>query len=158
MCLLCVDNDHDCPSKSHPPFVFCKSMKIVKTTPLQFVSNMSPQLRFWKDTLQYNVTMSVPSKDGEEEGPVFVALEAHGKEIMLQTMKSAQADLGDVMPRLSTPSMALYHSVENLADFSAESEGLELLLGPRTTWYGMNEVWVADPSGFVHAFAEQGSE
>ena len=131
-------------------------MKILQTAPLQFVPNIATQLRFWT-SLKYNTTISVPDKTTSSNEPIFVALQLGDKEIMLQTIESANSDLQSVMPFVGSPGTALYHTVDSLQGYNANSEGADVLLGPRKTWYGAIELWIKDPAGHVHAFAEKKS-
>lgn len=46
------------------------------------------------------------------------------------------------------------HEVDDLDAIAARVIGLEVLVPMRVTFYGMRELWVIDPAGYVHGFAQ----
>lgn len=60
-----------------------------------------------------------------------------------------------VMRELRRTGMALFHEVDSVADFHKALTGPQLLVGPRDTFYGMREIFVKDPAGFVHGYAQK---
>lgn len=126
-------------------------MRILKTTPIFLVAEIEPLLPYWVDALGYDKTAEVPH--GERLG--FVILERDGREIMLQTVASAEADAPAVTRETLRTGMALFHEVDSIAAVQERLGGARLLLGPRDTFYGMREIFVLDPAGFVHGYAQQ---
>jgi hypothetical protein len=71
---------------------------------------------------------------------------------MLQSRRSLADDLPAVAVR--APSTVLYLDVEDLDEALPSLDGLDVLAGPRTTFYGAREVFVLDPAGQILGFAE----
>jgi catechol 2,3-dioxygenase-like lactoylglutathione lyase family enzyme len=125
-------------------------MRITKTTPLFLVDAIEPQLSYWRERLGYAVTAEVAH--GDRLG--FVILERDGLEIMLQTQASAEADNAAVTREVRRAGVALFHEVDSIDAFHERLRGPDLLAGPRDTFYGMREIYVKDPAGYVHGYAQ----
>jgi uncharacterized glyoxalase superfamily protein PhnB len=122
---------------------------VTKVTPLRIVDRIEPCLAFWCDALGYERRAEVP-----HEGALgFVLLENAAGEVMFQTRASLEADLPAVARR--GVDTVLFVEVRSLAEARAAVKGAEVLLAERTTFYGMREMVVADPSGTVVVFAER---
>src|SRR5262245_5801431 len=65
-------------------------MKILRCTPIQIVEAIEPNLEFWEGRLGYKKTAEVPPGAKQLD---FVILEKDGLEVMLQTLKSIEADM-----------------------------------------------------------------
>jgi uncharacterized glyoxalase superfamily protein PhnB len=126
-------------------------MKILKSTPVVFVDRIEPSLPFWTERLGFIKQAEVPH--GDVLG--FVILERDGMEMMMQTLDSAKADLPDVAKRYHLNSVTQFIEVDSLDELLNSLSGYDLLTPIRTTFYGMREAVVADPSGFVLVFAQK---
>ncbi|HEY2513258.1 MAG TPA: VOC family protein [Polyangiaceae bacterium] len=126
-------------------------MKITKATPILVVDRIEPALALWTGPLGYEKTVEVP--DGDRAA--FVLLVKDGHEVMLQTRASVEGDL-PAMAKLDAR-VAMYLDVPSLAAAKRElekSEGVEVLVPERTTFYGARELWIRDGAGNVIGFAE----
>jgi uncharacterized glyoxalase superfamily protein PhnB len=125
-------------------------MKILRSTPILFLDRIEPSLPFWTERLGFTKQAEVPH--GDVLG--FVILERDGVEMMMQTLDSAKADLPDAK-RFQLNSVSQFMEVDSLDDVLQGLSGYDLLTPVRTTFYGMREAVVADPSGFILVFAQK---
>jgi len=126
---------------------------IQKATPLLRVERVEPSLTFWVDRLGFQKVTEV--MEGTSLG--FVILTKGHVEIMLQSRESLAKDL----PMLAVGAMApavVYVGVTNLEEVSSKLSPSDILVAKRTTYYGMEEIWVREPGGHVIGFAAPGSE
>ena len=123
-----------------------------KLSPLLTVESIEPCLPFWVDRLGFAKTVEVP--DGTSLG--FVILAKDGVEIMYQSRASVEKDI----PALAKggvnalPAMGLFIEVGNIDEVERSLEGIEHVIPRRRTFYGMDEVVVRDPGGYVVVFAQ----
>lgn len=124
---------------------------IAKLTPVRIVERVEPCLAFWRDGLGYELRVEVP-----HEGTIgFALLESAAGEMMLQSKASLAADLPAVAAL--APDVVLFIEVRSLDAARAATRGAKVLVQERTTFYGMRETVVLDPSGTVIVFAEPSS-
>jgi uncharacterized glyoxalase superfamily protein PhnB len=123
-------------------------MKVNKVTPILVVDAIEPALPFWHGQLGFEKVVEVP-----HEGRLgFVLLARDGHEVMLQTRASIAADVPAVAA--PHPACAVYCDVDSLEAAIAATQGAEVLIPRRTTFYGAEEIWVRDPTGAIVGFAE----
>jgi hypothetical protein len=126
---------------------------IQKATPLLRVERIEPSLPFWVDRLGFHKVTEV--MEGDSLG--FVILTKGHVEIMLQSRASLAKDL----PLLSVGALApavVYLGVTNLEEITSKLHTSEIVVPKRTTYYGMEEVWVREPGGHVIGIAAPGAE
>ena len=123
-------------------------MNIKKVTPLLVVDRIEPSLGFY-EKLGYSAVVSVPHEDHLG----FVLLSQGNSQIMLQTRSSLAADVPLVAHAGATS--LLYVDVESLDAALVAAAGSEILVPPRTTFYGAREAFVREASGQIVAFAEE---
>jgi uncharacterized glyoxalase superfamily protein PhnB len=123
-----------------------------KLSPLLTVDAIEPCLPFWVERLGYAKTVEVP--EGSSLG--FVILAKDGVEIMYQSRASVAKDIPAMAHGASTaqPAMGLFIEVSNLDEVERALEGIEPVIPRRRTFYGMDEVVVRDPGGYVVVFAQ----
>jgi uncharacterized glyoxalase superfamily protein PhnB len=125
-------------------------MNVQRITPVLFVKEIEPVLRFWVDHLGFAKTIEVPH--GNNLG--FVALSKGATEVMYQTF----ASLGEDMPQILTAAQKgptfLYIQVDDLDAVKAALEGSKIVQPERTAFYGMREVGYQDPAGHFITFAQ----
>ena len=119
-----------------------------KLTPILAVEAIEPTLPFWVDALGFEKTTEVPHDDGL----AFVILEKGGREVMLQTVASMEADVPEVAPPVG--GSVLYIVVEDLDAIERAVEGFDIVIPRRSTFYGAEEIHVREPGGNVVGFAE----
>ncbi|MCG6970328.1 MAG: VOC family protein [Gammaproteobacteria bacterium] len=121
------------------------------------VSNMQESLAFYCDKLGFTLNMGVNSDhqtftDGEpREDLIFAMLTLGDGELMLQRRDSLAQDV-PVFSADATPggTFTLYirgTEVDTLAEQLGDS--VEIIKGPETSWYGMRELYIRDPDGYV---------
>ena len=122
-----------------------------KLTPVLMVDAIEPCLPLWIDTLGWTKTVEVP--EGDKLG--FVILAKDGVEVMYQTYASVEKDTGKPMKRAVGTSVALFFEVSDIDAIEKQLNGLPLVMPRRRTFYGMDEVGVAEAGGHTVVFAQQ---
>lgn len=120
-----------------------------KLTPILFVDEIEPCLPFWTDRLGFEVTVEVPHEDRLG----FVILKKGGVELMYQSRASADADIPGVAEAFVGNPTMLFVEVEAIDPLVGALEGVEVVVPRRTTFYGMDELFVRAPCGSVVGFA-----
>jgi len=130
-----------------------------KLTPILTVDAIEPCLPFWTETLDFELTLTVPHED--KIG--FAMLQKDAVEIMYQTRASIDADLGGsgapegLGSELASGAALLFIEVEGIDALLPALEQAEVVVPRRTTSYGMDEVFVRAPCGTVIGFAARTS-
>ena len=123
--------------------------------PNLMVSDMGRSVRFYRDTLGMTLTMTVsPGRavgwPGEGSGAAFAVLEWGGGQLMLQTATSLADDLpvfaADQIP---SPSGTIYFRGLHPDAVQDRVAPEQIVKGPDRSWYGMMELYVRDPDGYV---------
>ena len=120
-----------------------------KLTPILVVEALEPCLPFWTDRLGFEVVATVPH--GDRLG--FAILQKGGVEIMYQSRASVADDAPGVAGSIAEQSSVLFIEVESVDEIEKAMEGVDLLVPRRTTFYGMDEIFVRAPCGTVVGFA-----
>lgn len=128
-------------------------MTTKKLTPVLMVDEIEPCLSLWVDRLGWSTTAQVP--EGDKLGFVIVAKD--GVELMYQTWASVEKDIGHAQ-RASGTSVGLFIEVDDLDDVERKLEGLPLTVPRRRTFYGMDEVGVAEAGGHTVVFAQRAAD
>jgi len=123
-------------------------MRIKRVTTVLVVDSIEPLLPRWCDQLGFVMLAKVPR--GEQLG--FVLLERDGQQVMMQTRASLAEDLPAVAQR--EPQTLTYVDTDDLGACVAAMSTATVLVPERTTFYGAREVFFADESGRIIAFAE----
>ena len=121
-----------------------------KLSPLLTVEAIEPCLPFWVERLGFAKTVEMP--DGPSLG--FVILAKDGIELMYQTWASVTKDIGHDVKRATGTSVGLFLEVSNLDEIVKQLDGVPLVLPRRRTFYGMDEVGVAEAGGHTVVFAQ----
>jgi hypothetical protein len=121
----------------------------MKITPVLMVEEIEKSLPFWIDRMGFTKTADVP--EGDRLG--FVILVKDGAEIMLQSIESVRKDSPQFVPQGQSCNVGLFVEVEDFADVLKRLEGYQTALSERTTFYGMREIGVREPSGHIAVFA-----
>jgi catechol 2,3-dioxygenase-like lactoylglutathione lyase family enzyme len=115
-----------------------------KLTPNLIVDEIEPCLAFWIDRLGFEKTVEVPeAPDAAKLG--FVILVRDELELMLQSRASLAEDVAAIAtgPYRSV----LYLQVPDLAPIRTSLAGYPTIVDGRKTFYGTEEIIVADPAG-----------
>ncbi len=121
-----------------------------KLTPVLMVDRIEPCLDLWVNRLGWKNIAEVP--DGDQIG--FVMLQKDGAELMYQTWASVEKDLGHAQPRAAGTSVGLFIEVSSLEEIEKQIAGLPITVPRRRTFYGMDEIGIAEPGGHTVVFAQ----
>jgi uncharacterized glyoxalase superfamily protein PhnB len=123
-----------------------------KLSPLLTVEAIEPCLSFWIDRLGFAKVVEVP--DGSSLG--FVILAKDGVEIMYQSRASVAKDIPPMASAAANamPAMGLFIEVADIDAVEQSLAGVAHVIPRRKTFYGMDEVVVRDPGGYVVVFAQ----
>ena len=123
--------------------------------PNLMVSDMARSVRFYRDTLGMTLTMTVsPDRDvgwpGDVGGAAFAVLEWDGAQLMLQTVESLAGELPVFAPEhRPVPSGTIYFRGMHPDSVRDRVGDEDVVKGPERSWYGMMEMYVQDPDGYV---------
>jgi uncharacterized glyoxalase superfamily protein PhnB len=123
-----------------------------KLSPLLTVDAVEPCLPFWVERLGFAKTVEVP--DGDSLG--FAILAKDGVEIMYQSRASVEKDIPPLAKGASgaLPAMGLFIEVSDIDAVERALSGIPHVIPRRRTFYGMDEIVVRDPGGYVVVFAQ----
>jgi uncharacterized glyoxalase superfamily protein PhnB len=127
-----------------------KKPMVKKITPVLFVAEIEPCVKFWTEQLGFQKTVEVP--EGNKLG--FVILVRGNVELMYQSFASVDKDwptTGQVARKGPT---FLYIEVEDLEALKAAAMGAAVVMPERTTFYGAREIGIKDPAGHYLTFAQ----
>jgi uncharacterized glyoxalase superfamily protein PhnB len=125
-------------------------VEIRSVAPVLIVEAIEPVLPFWRDRLGFAVTAEVP-----HEGKLgFVMLEKDGTTVMYQTRASVAADVPGALAGSEGRGVSLFIQVSDIAAVEEAVAGTPLVMPRRRTFYGMDEIAVREPAGFVVTFAQ----
>jgi len=130
-----------------------KPMQVKKITPVLFVQEVEPCVKFWVDRFGFEKTAEVP--DGDKLA--FVMLQKGNVELMYQSFASADKDVGTISQMVRKGPTFLYVEVDNLEETIDAVKGTEVVMPKRKTFYGSTEIGIKDPAGHFVTFAEFGS-
>ena len=123
--------------------------------PNLMVSDMGRSIGFYRDTLGMALAMTVSPErrvewPGDPEGAAFSLLEWEGSQLMLQTVASLSAELpGRAAGHAPAPSGTLYFRGLHPDTVRGRLTPRQIVKGPERSWYGMLELYVRDPDGYV---------
>jgi uncharacterized glyoxalase superfamily protein PhnB len=127
-------------------------VNVKKLTPILFVEEIEPCLKFWVERLGFEKTIDVP--DGNKLA--FAILQKGDVELMYQTYASAEKDVSQVAPEVRKGPSFLYVEVDNLDGIISAMKGTQVVMPVRTTFYGAKEIAIKDPAGHIITFAQLG--
>ena len=129
-------------------------------SPLITVDAIEPCLDFWTRALGFELTATVPEDpsllgtDAAAEAPLgFAMLQAGDVTVMLQSGSSLDRDLPGLSDEVVPASAMLFIKVDALDPFIPQLSGLEIVHDRRTTFYGMDEIFVRSPCGTIVGLA-----
>ena len=125
-------------------------MKITKTTPIYVYDDIVPAAQFWERSFGFQRIVEVP----HEGLPGFILLTNGVREIMFQSVASLRADVPAVAEFVRHGGVFLYCDVDSIAKAQEKIPAKDILVGPRTTFYGAKEIFFRDVTGAVVGFAE----
>lgn len=130
------------------------TMNVKKITPVLFVENIEPCVKFWVERFGFQKTAEVP--DGDKLA--FAMLQRGNVELMYQSYASADKDVGTAISQVVRRGPTfLYVEVDNLDETIKAVNGAEVVMPRRQTFYGSTEIGIKDPAGHYVTFAEFGT-
>ena len=140
------------PPEAHPgPRPGEEKLPMVKkSTPVLFVEQIEPCVKFWTERLGFQKTVEVP--DGNRLG--FVILVKGNVELMYQSYSSAEKDVPAMAQIVRKGPTFLYIEVEDLEAVKAAIKGVEVTMPERTAFYGAREIGIREPGGHYVTFAQ----
>ncbi|HKM91229.1 MAG TPA: VOC family protein [Candidatus Acidoferrales bacterium] len=127
-----------------------KKPMVKKLTPVLFVAEIEPCVKFWTEQLGFQKTVEVP--EGNKLG--FVILVKGSVELMYQSYASVDKDWPATGQAARKGPTFLYIEVEDLEAVKAAVKGAEVVMPERTTFYGAREIGIKDPAGHYLTFAQ----
>jgi uncharacterized glyoxalase superfamily protein PhnB len=131
-----------------------KPTEVKKITSILFAEELEPCIRFWTECLAFEKTVEVP--EGDKLG--FAILEKNGLELMYQSFASAEKDNAATGAAVRKGPSFLYIEVADLDVALQATEGAEIVMPVRTTFYHSREFGIKDPAGHYLIFAQQAAE
>jgi uncharacterized glyoxalase superfamily protein PhnB len=125
-------------------------MTVKRITPVLFVAEIEPCLKFWTERLGFQKTVEVP--EGSRLG--FVILQRDGVELMYQSYASLEKDMPALASAVRGGPTFLFIEVDDLERIKAAIGDTEVYMRERTTFYGARELGVKDPAGHHVTFAQ----
>jgi len=130
-----------------------KSAEVKKITSILFAEEIEPCIQFWTERLGFQKTIEVP--EGNKIG--FALLEKNGIELMYQSFASVEKENAATGAAVRKGPSFLYIEVADLDAALAATQGAELVMPVRTTFYQSKEFGIQDPVGHYLIFAQQGA-
>lgn len=125
--------------------------RVKRISPVLFVAEVEPCVKFWVERLGFAARAQVP--DGDKLA--FAIVQKGDLELMYQSYASVAKDKGSAAEAVKSGGATfLYVEVENLDEALAAMKGIELVQPVHTTFYGMREFIVKDPGGHLVTFAQ----
>ena len=128
------------------------------------VDDIHETISFYQKTLGFEHVMSVP-KDSEEilfqydaGQPLVYAVIKYGDiEMMLQERESLMENVPAFKPGTATGgTLTFYFATDDVSAVAAKVKGsCEIVRDLHDTFYGMREIYVRDPNGYILGFAQQ---
>ena len=121
------------------------------------VTDVAKSLAFYADGLGGSIAFTVDADqnsnmEGEViDGAIFASVRLGESEMMLQDRVNLAEDAPHAFSASDTPggTFSMYFRVDDVEAVLARLGDVEIVKPLQMTWYGMNEVWVRDPDGYV---------
>ena len=126
-------------------------------SPNLMVTDIAASLAFYADGLGATIAFTVdPDKNADMDGgiidnAIFASVRLGETEMMLQERNNLAEDAPHAFSKADTPggTFSLYFRVDDVESVLARLGEVEIVKPLQMTWYGMHEVWVRDPDGYV---------
>ena len=125
-------------------------MTFTSLTPNLMVEDVAATVAFYRDTLGFAVTATVP----DEVAPVWANVTANGLSLMFQARASLTEELPQLAGRAIGASQTLYIGVDDAdALYAAIRERAQIIKAPYTAFYNAREFYIQDPNGYLLGFS-----
>jgi uncharacterized glyoxalase superfamily protein PhnB len=125
-------------------------MNVKRITPVLFVPEVEPCVKFWMERFGFQKTAEVP--DGNKLA--FAMLQKGNVELMYQSYASADKDVSAVSQAVRKGPTFLYVEVDSLDQAISAIQGTEIVMPIRDTFYGSKEIGIKDPAGHYITLAQ----
>lgn len=125
-------------------------MNVKRITPILFVPEVEPCVKFWVERMGFQKTAEVP--DGDKLA--FAMLQKGSVELMYQSYASADKDVAAISQVVRKGPTFLYVEVDSLDEATSVTKGAEVVMPVRETFYGSREIGIKDPAGHYVTFAQ----
>lgn len=120
------------------------------------VADVARSVAFYRETLGFSLETSVAADQSYVQGddcidnPVFAIVSWAEGQLMLQTAASLAGDVPGV-PEFATPHLtgAIYLRGLDPDAVATKLNDDAIVKGPETSWYGMRELYLRDPDGYL---------
>src|SRR5690349_7184687 len=119
-------------------------------TPIMFVNEVEPCIRFWKDRFGFETTAEV--REGQKIG--FVILAKDTVQLMYQSWESVRKDVPALATEGKPNGVSLYVVVEDINQIETKLQDVPKVIPRRDTFYGATEIGVRDPAGHTVCFSQ----
>ncbi len=121
------------------------------------VSEVAKSLAFYVDGLGGTIAFTVdPQQNSNMEGgiiedAIFASVRLGASELMLQEKHNLAEDAPHAFSIEDVPggTFSLYVRVDDVDEVLSRLSDVDVVKPLQLTWYGMKEVWVRDPDGYV---------
>ena len=126
-------------------------------SPNLMVTNVTNSLGFYAEGIGLEIAFTVdPDQKSDMDGgiipnAIFASLRTGVGEMMLQDRKNMAEDAPAAFSVDDTPggTLSLYFRVDDVDAVIARLGNVPVVKPLQLTWYGMLEIWVRDPDGYV---------
>ena len=123
-----------------------------KLTPNLVVSDVARSMAFYRDTLGFQVTATVP----DASPYVFAVVQSGHVEIFLNAPEPAVAEYPAFKDRAIGGTLTLFIEVAAIQQaFESLKDRVKVVMPLEHKWYGVTEFAFLDPDGYVITFAER---
>ena len=121
------------------------------------VSDVAKSLAFYADGLGGSIAFTVDANQRSDmdggiiDGAIFASVRVGTSEMMLQEKGNLVEDAPHAFSADDVPggTFSLYFRVDDVDETLGRLGDVEVVKPLQLTWYGMKEVWVRDPDGYV---------
>jgi uncharacterized glyoxalase superfamily protein PhnB len=122
-----------------------------KLTPNLMVEDVAGTLAFYRDTLGFEVVMTLP----EAEPFDFAIVKRDGAELMFQSRSSLSENVPALTGSPIGASQTFYIEVTGLSDLYQQlHDRVEIVVDLHSTFYGTQEFYFRDVNGYILSFSE----
>ena len=143
------------------------AVKFKKLTPDLMVLNVAKAVKFYTEKLGFKIAMLVPENEkaietklANEKKYVYAMVSRNEVFVMFMRKDVYEKDVQALKGAPIGASATFYCDVNNVSELydSFKENGVDIIKGISTTWYGMKEFYIRDCNGYILGFAEQAQQ
>ncbi len=125
-------------------------MTYTSLSPNLMVEDVTKTVAFYRDTLGFDVTASVP----DEDAPVWANVNTGSVSLMFQERHSLEEELPQLAGKPIGGALTLYIGVDDAdALYARIRDKAQVIKEPMTTFYHAREFYIQDPNGYILGFS-----